>query len=217
MKPFVIGIAGGTGSGKTTVVRKLVEELGSERVAVIEHDSYYHPDSALPFSERQKINYDHPNSLETALLVDHLDRLRQGQPAEIPVYDFATHSRRPETRLVQPRNVIIVEGILVLCEPELRKLMDLRIFVSTDDDVRFIRRLQRDLVERGRSAQSVIDQYLTTVKPMHLQFVSPSKRYANLIIPGDGPIQTAIEVLLARIRSVFDESDAARGRVGNHV
>lgn len=210
MKPFVIGIAGGTGSGKTTVVRMLVEELGTERVAVIEHDSYYHPDSALSFLERQKINYDHPESLETALLVKHLDQLRRGRPVEIPVYDFTTHSRMEKTRRVEPRNVIIVEGILILCEPELRELMDLRIFVSTDDDVRFIRRLQRDLVERGRSAQSVIDQYLTTVKPMHLQFVSPSKRYANLIIPGDGPVQTAIDVLLARIRSVIAESESAR-------
>ncbi len=206
MKPFVIGVAGGTGSGKTTVVRTLVEQLGGDQVVIIEHDSYYHPDSSLSLPERAKINYDHPDSLETSLLVEHLGRLRRGEPVEIPIYDFATHSRREETRRVEPRKVIIVEGILVLCEADLRHLMDLRIFVSTDDDVRFIRRLQRDLVERGRTAQSVINQYLSTVKPMHLQFVSPSKRYADLIIPGDGQIQIAIEVLVAKLRSVLEES-----------
>ncbi len=206
MKPFVIGVAGGTGSGKTFVVRTLVEELGDDQVVVIEHDSYYHPDSNSTLQERAQINYDHPDSLETSLLVRHLDMLRRGESVGVPIYDFSNHSRLAETRPVEPLKVIIVEGILVLCEAELRERMDLRIFVSTDDDVRFIRRLQRDLVERGRTPQSVIQQYLTTVKPMHLQFVSPSKRYADLIIPGDGDIRIAIEVLVAKIRSVLADS-----------
>jgi uridine kinase len=204
MRPIIIGVAGGTGSGKTTVVHRLVDSLSEEDVTVIQHDSYYRDRSHLPPEERQNINYDHPDALETSLLVAHLKQLMQGNPVEVPIYDFTTHTRKHETKRVEPRKVLIVEGILIFVDRSLRDLMDIRIFVQTDDDVRFIRRLERDIAERGRTTPSVIQQYLNTVKPMHLEFVEPSKRYADLIIPEGGFNPIAIDVLLTKIKSLID-------------
>ncbi len=203
MRPIIIGVAGGTGSGKTTVVQSLVEGLSSEDVTVIQHDSYYRDRSHLPPHERANVNYDHPDALETSLLVDHVRELLRGQAIDMPIYDFTTHTRRRETRRVQPSKVMIVEGILIFADPALRDLLDLRIFVETDDDVRFIRRLERDIAERGRTMRSVIEQYLRTVKPMHLQFVEPSKRYADLIIPEGGFNRVAVDVVLTKIKSLI--------------
>ncbi|HVR38383.1 MAG TPA: uridine kinase, partial [Thermoanaerobaculia bacterium] len=181
--PVVIGIAGGTGSGKTTVARAVYDRVGSDRIEWIAHDSYYRSFDGLSPEERRKINFDHPDSLETELLVRHLDVLSKGSSVEVPLYDFATDSRKVETIRVQPHKVLIVEGILILAEPELRKRIDIKLFVDTPADIRFVRRLERDVVERGRSVESVIKQYLNTVRPMHEEFVEPSKRYADLIIP----------------------------------
>jgi uridine kinase len=198
----VIGVAGGSGSGKTTVVRKIVESIGDGQVTVIEHDRYYRDRNDLRLEERAALNYDHPDSLETDLLVRHLMELRQGQPVEVPTYDFARHARQPATESIAPRRAIIVEGILIFADQALRALMDVKVFVDADDDTRFIRRLQRDITERGRTVPSVIDQYLSTVKPMHLDFVEPSKRYADIIIPLGGHNTVAIDVLLTLIRSL---------------
>lgn len=202
MKPFVIGVAGGSGSGKTTVVRRIVESLGTEQVSLLEHDRYYRDRGDLRLEERAALNYDHPDSLETDLLVRHVNALRGGQSVEVPIYDFARHAREPGTGAVQPRRAIIVEGILIFTDPELRRLLDVKVFVDADDDTRFIRRLQRDLAHRGRTVESVIDQYLGTVKPMHLEFVEPSKRYADIIIPLGGHNTVAIDMLLTLIRSL---------------
>src|SRR5690606_29297302 len=202
MKPFVIGVAGGSGSGKTTVVRRIVESLGDDQVSLIEHDRYYRPRDDLRLEERAALNYDHPDSLETDLLVRHVKDLREGKPVEVPIYDFARHARESGTTTVTPRRAIIVEGILIFTDPELRRLMDVKVFVDADDDTRFIRRLQRDIAERGRTVASVIDQYLATVKPMHLEFVEPSKRYADIIIPLGGHNTVAIDMLLTLIRSL---------------
>jgi uridine kinase len=198
----VIGVAGGSGSGKTTVVRRIVESLGDERVSVLEHDRYYRDRSDLRLEERAAMNYDHPDSLETDLLVRHLEVLRTGQPVEIPTYDFTRYARRAATETVHPRAAIIVEGILIFTDPALRALMDVKVFVDTDDDTRFIRRLRRDVAERGRTMDSVIEQYQTTVKPMHLEFVEPSKRYADIIVPRGGHNEVAIDMLLTMIRSL---------------
>ncbi len=200
--PFVIGVAGGSGSGKTTVVRNIVEALGTAQVSVIEHDRYYRDHPTLRLEERAALNYDHPDSLETDLLVQHVQALRAGQAVEVPAYDFARHARQPETDTVTPRTAVIVEGILIFTDPALRALMDVKVFVDTDDDTRFIRRLQRDISERGRTVESVIDQYLGTVKPMHLEFAVPSKRYADIIIPLGGHNTVAIDMLLTLIRSL---------------
>lgn len=202
METVIIGVAGGSGSGKTTVVREIIRHLGKLQVAVIHHDSYYRDVSDLSFEERTRINYDHPNSLETPLLVAHLAMLKAGQPVEIPIYDFAQHNRAPETITMEPRKVIIVDGLLILWDAELRPLMDIKVYVDTDADLRFIRRLKRDINERGRSPESVIDQYTTTVRPMHLEFVEPSKRYADIIIPLGGHNTVAIDMLLGLIRSL---------------
>lgn len=202
MKPFVIGVAGGSGSGKTTVVRRIVESLGTDQVSLLEHDKYYRDRGDLRFEERAALNYDHPDSLETDLLVRHINDLRTGRPVEVPNYDFARFARESGTTTVLPRRAIIVEGILLFADPDLRRLMDVKVFVDADDDTRFIRRLQRDLSERGRTVQSVIDQYLGTVKPMHLEFVEPSKRYADVIIPLGGHNTVAIDMLLTLIRSL---------------
>jgi uridine kinase len=202
VKPVVIGVAGGSGSGKTTVVRKIVDSLGDDRVSLIEHDRYYRDRGDLRLEERAALNYDHPDSLETDLLVEHVNALRAGAAVQVPVYDFARHARTAETSTVVPRRAIIVEGILIFTDPALRRLMDVKVFVDTDDDTRFIRRLQRDLSERGRTVTSVIEQYLGTVKPMHLEFVEPSKRYADVIIPLGGQNTVAIELLLTLIRSL---------------
>ena len=201
-KPLVIGVAGGSGSGKTTVVHHIVEAIGDPDVSVLEHDRYYRDHPELRLEERAALNYDHPDSLETDLLVTHLEALRAGRSVDVPTYDFARHQRHATTDTIQPRTAIIVEGILIFTDKALRTLMDVKVFVDTDDDTRFIRRLQRDITERGRTVQSVIDQYLTTVKPMHLEFVEPSKRYADIIVPEGGHNQVAIEMLLTLIRSL---------------
>ncbi|MBM4456502.1 MAG: uridine kinase [Chloroflexi bacterium] len=209
MRPITIGVAGGTGSGKTTVALKILERVGFDRIAYVAHDAYYRDASNLPPVERGRLNFDHPDSLDNDLLIEHLRRLQTGQTVEIPVYDFKTHSRLPETRRVEPQPVILVEGILIFADRRLRELMDMKIFVDTDADIRFIRRLQRDMTERGRSAESVINQYLRTVRPMHLEFVEPSKRYADVIIPEGGFNEVAIEMVAARLRALYDEARAA--------
>lgn len=197
---FVIGVAGGTGSGKTTVASTLAAALPAEHALLIEHDWYYRDRSTTPPEERLKINYDHPDALETPLLVEHLRRLRAGESVEAPIYDFVTHTRNSETRPIQPARAVIVEGILVLAEPTLRAHFDVKLFVDTDADIRILRRIQRDLEERGRSLESVRAQYLSTVRPMYLEFVEPSKRYADLIIPEGGLNTVAMDVLIARLR-----------------
>ena len=201
--PVIIGIAGGTGSGKTTVAGAIYDRVGSDRIEWISHDSYYRNFDALPPEERAKINFDHPDSLESELLTRHLDVLSKGSSVEVPVYDFATHSRKADTQRVEPRKVIIVEGILVLAEPELRKRIDIKLFVDTPADIRFVRRLTRDIESRGRSLQSVVQQYMNTVRPMHEEFVEPSKRYADLIIPEGGENQVAIDAIIARVERLL--------------
>ena len=191
---MVIGICGGTGSGKTTVSEKIREPL-RDRVIYLQHDYYYRDLTHLSIDDRRKVNYDHPDSLETSLLVEHLKTLKSGQGVDRPDYDFTVHNRRPQTVRVEPAPVIVVEGILIFESAELRSLMDLKVFVDTDADMRFIRRLRRDIVERGRTAHSVMDQYLATVRPMHLEFVEPSKRYADIIIPeGYNPVSVDLVV-----------------------
>jgi uridine kinase len=205
MQPIVLGVAGGSGSGKTTVVRATVANLGADAVTVIHHDSYYRDTSHLAIDERRQINYDHPDSLETELLVEHLKELRAGRPAAVPVYDFAEHTRLPQRTQVHPARVVIVDGLLILWDAQLRSLMDIKVFVDTDADLRFIRRLDRDIRERGRTADSVIQQYLRTVRPMHLEFVEPSKRYADIILPRGGHNAVAVDMLVTKIRAVLDE------------
>jgi uridine kinase len=200
--PVIIGIAGGSGSGKTTVVRRLMASLGDEKVSVLEHDRYYRDRSDLRLEERASLNYDHPDSLETDLMVRHVAELKAGRAVEAPLYDFARYVRRTTTETVAPRRAIIVEGILIFADAALRAQMDIKVFVDTDDDTRFIRRLRRDVAERGRTMDSVIDQYLATVKPMHLEFVEPSKRYADVIIPQGGHNPVAVDLLLTLIRSL---------------
>jgi uridine kinase len=202
LKPLVIGVAGGSGSGKTTVVRRIVESIGDEQVTVLEHDRYYRDRNDLRLEERASLNYDHPDSLETDLLVQHVEALRAGQTVNVPMYDFARHARQSDTQAVSPRRAIIVEGILIYTDAALRRLMDVKVFVDTDDDTRFIRRLQRDIAERGRTVASVIEQYLGTVKPMHLEFVEPSKRYADIILPRGGHNAVAVDMLMTLIRSL---------------
>ncbi|MBU1225813.1 MAG: uridine kinase [Actinobacteria bacterium] len=200
--PLIIGIAGGSGSGKTTIAEKIVEEIGPEHVGLIQHDAYYRDLSDLPLEERAKVNYDHPDSLETTLLVEHLEELLAGRTIERPTYDFTVHNRAAATVVVEPSPVLLVEGILVLYEPELRRLMDLKIYVDTDSDLRVVRRLGRDIQERGRSFDSVRDQYLKTVRPMHLRFVEPSKRYADIVIP-EGYNLNAVATVISMIREVL--------------
>ena len=200
--PIIIGVAGGSGSGKTTVVRKIVENLGDAHVSVLEHDRYYKDHPELRLEERAQLNYDHPASLETDLLVRHVEALKTGKDVEVPVYDFARHARVTASTRVPPRTAIIVEGILIFADAPLRALMDVKVFVDADDDTRFIRRLQRDITERGRTVDSVIDQYLNTVKPMHLEFVEPTKRYADVIVPQGGHNNVAIGMLLSLVRSL---------------
>jgi uridine kinase len=201
--PVIIGVAGGSGSGKTTVVRRIVESIGLDQVAVLEHDRYYRDRNDLRLEERASLNYDHPDSLETDLLVRHLLALREGRTVEVPVYDFSLYARHRNTETFVPTRAIIVEGILIFADAALRDLMDVKVFVDTDDDTRFIRRLQRDISERGRTVQSVIEQYLGTVKPMHLDFVEPSKRYADIVLPRGGHNVVAIDMLLTLIRSLI--------------
>ncbi|MBE2238580.1 MAG: uridine kinase [Caldilineaceae bacterium] len=205
-RAFVIGVAGGTGSGKTTVSRRIWETVGRERIAYLQHDNYYKDQSHLTSEERARTNYDHPDSLETSLMVRHLRELRAGRPVDIPVYDFTVGNRSKETLRVNPAKVILVEGILIFAEPDLCELMDMRIFVDTDADIRFIRRLRRDIVERSRSLESVVKQYLGTVRPMHLEFVEPSKRYADIIVPQGGDNRVAMEMIVSRIQALLSDA-----------
>lgn len=202
-KRIIIGVAGGTGSGKTTVSQTILDRVGPDQIAYLQHDSYYKDRSHLPPEERANVNFDHPDSLESELLAQHLGSLKQGQAVEVPLYDFTTHTREAETARVEPRKVVLVEGILILAEKALRDLMDIKVFVDTDADIRFIRRLQRDITERGRTVESVIGQYTETVRPMHLEFVEPSKRYADIIIPEGGFNVTAIDMIVARVKAMI--------------
>jgi uridine kinase len=197
--PLIIGVGGGSGSGKTTVVNKIIKGIGREKILIIEHDSYYRDLSHLPFSERTKQNFDHPSSLETELMIRHLDALRNGYQIEIPVYDFVAHTRSDETIKASPRKIILIDGILIYSEPKLREQMDIKIFVDTDDDVRLLRRLKRDITERGRDLDGVLNQYEKYVRPMHLEFVEPSKRYSDIIIPRGGENAIALEMIIALI------------------
>lgn len=199
-----VGVAGGTGSGKTTVVSRILKELRAGEAAVIAHDSYYKDRSHLPLKQRATINYDHPDALETSLLVEHLNCLRSGEPVDVPCYDFSTHTRRHDTQRVNPCKVIVVEGILILAEKSLRDLFAIKIFVDTDPDIRLIRRMERDIAERARTRASVVKQYLQSVRPMHLEFVEPSKRFADVIIPDGGYNDVAVDMLLAKLRSITE-------------
>ena len=203
IKPIIIGVSGGSGSGKTTVVQRVVDDLGSEQITVVQHDSYYRDRSAVPLGERARLNYDHPDALDTSLLVKHLHELRAGRPVEIPVYDFANHTRLANTVRIEPRKVVIVEGMLILAERALRDLMDIRVFVDADPDLRLVRRVERDVSERGRAIQSVFEQYLETVRPMHLEFVEPSRRWAHIIIPEGGFNRVGVDMLVAKIRATI--------------
>ena len=205
MPPLLIGVAGGSGSGKTTVSQSILDRVGRGCIAYLQHDAYYCDRSALPFEERVRINYDHPDSLETDLLVEQLKALRGGSAVDVPQYDFAQHVRKSETRRVAPHAVVLVEGILIFADRALRDLFDIKIFVDTDPDLRFLRRLQRDIAERGRTMESVVKQYLETVRPMHLEFVEPSKRYADMIIPEGGFNTIAIEMVVARINAMVQQ------------
>jgi uridine kinase len=201
--PFVIGVAGGTGSGKTTVASAILRRVGEERISVLFHDAYYRDWADLPKDVLDGKNFDHPDSLETELLVRHVRALRNGMAVHAPIYDFRTHRRTAETRHVTPKPILLVEGILLFAEPELRKLFDVKVFVDTDADVRLIRRVRRDIAERGRSLESVFAQYQATVRPMHLEFVEPSKRWADLIIPEGGENAAAMEFLFARLERLL--------------
>jgi uridine kinase len=201
---MVIGICGGTGSGKTTVANKIVTEVGAGNVVFLQQDSYYRNLGDMPLELKRHVNFDHPDALDNELLLNHLEILIAGECIEQPIYDYATHSRTTVTRHIEPRPVIILEGILVFINPELRSKMDMKIFVDTDADIRFIRRLQRDVEDRGRSMTSVVDQYQTTVRPMHLQFVEPSKRYADIIIPEGGSNLVGIDLITGKIKAILN-------------
>lgn len=205
-KPFVLGVAGGTGSGKTTVSNRIRDALGAEHIAYLQHDSYYFDHSHLTPEARAQCNYDHPDSLDTPLFVRHLQALIDGRPVEAPLYDFATHTRLRDTRRVTPAEIVLVEGILIFVEPVLRQMMDMRIYVDTAADIRFIRRLRRDVEERGRSLDSIVMQYLSTVRPMHLEFVEPSKRHADVIIPEGGNNRVAMEMVVSRLQAELAHS-----------
>jgi len=197
---MVVGIAGGTGSGKTTLADLILRRLGRDRIGYLPHDAYYRHQKELPLEERAKVNYDHPDSLETELLIEHINALMQGEAIQMPVYDFTVHNRKAETVRVEPRPVILVEGILIFVEKRLRDLFEMKIYVDTDADIRFIRRLTRDIEERDRTLDSVVGQYLRTVRPMHLEFVEASKRYADIIVPQGGMNPVALEMVIARLQ-----------------
>lgn len=197
---MIIGICGGTGSGKTTLARKIIETVGRENVILVEQDSYYRNLADMPLDERRQANFDHPDSIDSEMLMNHLKRLKAGDPIEMPVYDFRTHTRKTETEHIEPKPVVIVEGILIFAEIRILELLDVRIFVDTPDDLRFIRRLQRDINERGRTTESVIAQYFATVRPMHHEFVEPSKRHADIIIPENANTDIGIDFICTKIR-----------------
>lgn len=204
---LIVGIAGGTGSGKTTVVRKVMEKLPSEQVVVIPQDAYYKDNGHIPLEERQKINFDHPDSLEFTLLIDHIQKLKEGQSIEMPIYSYLTCLRSKETITIKPSRVVLVEGIMILCDSRLREMFDIKVFVDADADDRLGRVIQRDIVERGRSVMMVLERYHETVKPSHLQFIEPTKRYADIIIPGGGDNQVGIGVLVSIIeKHLLEES-----------
>jgi len=205
-RPVIVGVAGGTASGKTTISEAILDRVGRDRVAFIPHDAYYRDLGHLSFEERCQVNFDHPDSLESELLVAHLDALCRGESVEVPVYDFSVHSRSAETRRVEPKPVILVEGILIFVEKALRDRFDIKVFVDADADLRFIRRLQRDIAERGRTMASVVEQYLETVRVMHLEFVEPSKRYADVIIPRGGFNEIAIDMVATKVMAMVERS-----------
>ncbi len=202
-RPISIAVVGGTGAGKTTISNAILERVGSHHIALIPHDAYYKDLQDIPFAQPGVRNFDHPDALDTALMIDHIRQLQQRQPADIPVYDFIDYRRTGQFQRVEPQPIILVEGILIYSEPILRELFDIKIFVDIDADIRFIRRLQRDITERGRTVESVINQYMATVRPMHLQFVEPSRRYADVIIPEGGFNKVAIDMVADRIRSML--------------
>jgi uridine kinase len=205
--PLVIGIAGGSGSGKTTLAHLILERVGKDRIAYLPHDAYYKDLSALPTNQRAEVNFDHPDSLDTDLLIQHIQQLKGSQAINLPIYDFKTHTRTSETQPVESRQVIMVEGILLFTDRTLRELLDVKIFVDTDADIRFIRRLERDIQERGRTTEMVVRQYLATVRPMHLEFVEPSKRYADVIVPEGGLNAVAMEMVVARLEALLQRAE----------
>jgi uridine kinase len=206
VKPVVMGVAGGTASGKTTVAKRILEAVGAPQIAYLNHDAYYHDMSHLSLAERAKLNFDHPNSLETRLMVKHIKKLLKGLPINVPVYDFTNHCRTEETIRVEPAPIILVDGILIFTRRKLRELMDVKVYVDTDADIRFIRRLKRDIKERGRTLESVVDQYMSTVRPMHLKFVEPSKSHADVIIPHGGHNKVAMDMVISSFKELLRPS-----------
>lgn len=204
-RSILIGITGGTGSGKSTVAKEIYKSIEETNVVVIEQDSYYKSQSNLTFEERKNTNYDHPFAFDNNLLIEHLNKLLKGLPIEKPIYDFEKHNRKKETIKVWPKEIIILEGLLILDDERIRDLLDIKIFVDTDSDVRVIRRINRDIKERGRSLDSVIEQYMKTVRPAHMQFVEPSKKYADIIIPEGGYNKVAIDIMVTKIKSIIDD------------
>ena len=204
MEPVIIGVAGGTGSGKSTVARAILNRAGTSQISLIQHDAYYKDLGDLPLAQRAIRNFDHPDALDNNLLITHLQDLKTGQSIQMPIYDFTTHTRTGKTQRVEPNRVILLEGILIFADRVLRSLMDVKIFVDTQADIRFIRRLQRDIAERGRTMESVVHQYLATVRPMHEQFVEPSKRYSDIIIPEGGHNEVAMDLIAARIKALLE-------------
>lgn len=218
MKPLIIGVAGGTGSGKSTVARRVAEALPEASVAFIEMDAYYRDFSGLTAAEREQVNWDHPDAFDIEFLTDHLAALARGESIEAPIYEFATHSRSPRTRLIRAADVVVFDGILSLADDRVRDLCDVKVFVDADSDIRLIRRIRRDMAKRGRSLESILDQYLTTVQPMHLQFVEPSKRYADIIVPRGGKNVVAIEMIVAKIhRELALKSESRSGARSEHL
>jgi uridine kinase len=205
-RPLVIGVAGGSGSGKTTVTEAILERVGRERIALLPHDAYYQDLSHLPIEERAQVNFDHPYAFDNTLYLAHLDALVAGQQVAMPTYDFATYVRLPEVMVVSPQPVVLVEGILIFADAALRERMSIKLYVDAESDLRIIRRIERDTLNRGRTVASVIEQYLKTVRPMHLEFVEPSKRYADIIIPNGGLNKTAIDMVVARVEQMLDAS-----------
>ncbi|MCM8710469.1 uridine kinase [Clostridium sp. SYSU_GA19001] len=206
-RPVLIGITGGTGSGKSTIAKEIYKKFGADSIAMIEQDSYYKDQSQLSFEDRIKTNYDHPDAFDNALLIEHLNKLLAGVAIEKPIYDFEIHNRKKETIRVEPRDIIILEGILILQDIDIRNLLQIKIYVDTDADVRIIRRLKRDINERGRTVDSVINQYLNVVRPMHMQFTEPTKRYADIIIPEGGHNKVAIDMLIANIKQFLQKEE----------
>jgi uridine kinase len=206
---MIIGICGGTGSGKTTIARAIVDAVGAEQVVLVEQDSYYRNLADMPLDERHQANFDHPDSLDSDMLVNHILRLKQGLAVEMPLYDFATHTRSDRIEVIEPKPVVIVEGILIFAEPRVLDLLDVRIYVDTPDDIRLMRRLRRDSAERGRTFERTLDQYERTIRPMHFEFVEPSKRHADVIIPEGGQTSVSVELLCGLVRERLSEQTAA--------